>query len=459
MVRVWMGGDRGEDVEDLLPLQEERPQLGIEERKPLIHVDLGQIRLDLRKVRIDRKVGGQIRRDAVLQVESRLRHVVLDERSRGVERSGAQGGHRRQDLQVAAGREIRQPFQYSHLGQELRDVPGKRRPDDRLVLALDGARNLETPAVGLALVHCRVPQALERNRHLRRPAVVRRRAGRDEERIPGDVAFGNAARRRSRRAAAPRPYGPALSPVAQAGRVQNGVPLHAEAVHRELVRALPVAERVEEQRDGVVLRDLVAIRAVGPHEAGIGVARTDADVEVLAVVGDVHLGRLAGGGPLDRRRLHEGGEPGRAAPGFVVEQPVDDRRLLDPDGCHHRLAGSVRRRPGQQQRQDRSDTGGVRGRKQPGLQFHGSSPPAPGSSGASRSAGQGVYQMGQNRTPNVTCDIRPPRSISSSRKPFSRPTTPVAWWYCNSTPMDHASPIGTRTPPRMIPPGSAPVAT
>ena len=351
--------DRREDVEDLLALQEERPQLGVEERKPLVHVDLRQVRLDLREVRVDREVGGQVGRDAVLQVESGFGDVVLDEGPRGVERSGAEGGDGRQDLQIAARREVGQSFEHPHLRQELRDAARDGRPDDRLVLALDRARDLKPPAVRLALVDRRVPQALERNRQLRRPAVFGRRPGRDEECVPGDVPFRNAAGGRLRRASALRAEGPPLGPVAQAGRVDDGVSLHAEAVHRELIGALPVTERVEEEGDGVVLRNLIPVRAVGAHETRLCVAHPDSDVEVLAVVDDGHRGRLGRGGPLDRRRLHEGREPRGPTPRVVSQLPVDGRRLRDPDRRRDRLRGRVRggARHGQRGRTGRNATG------------------------------------------------------------------------------------------------------
>ena len=251
--------DRREDVEDLLPLQEERPQLGIEERKALVDVDLRQVRLDLREVGVDGEVGGQVRGDAVLQVEPGLGDVVVDKGAGGIERAETERGDRRQDLQVAAGRQIGQPVEDSHLGEELRDVPRDRGPDDGLVLPLDRPRDLEPPAVRLPRADRRIAQALEGNRQLGGPAVLRRRPRRDEERVPGDVAFRNAAGRRVRRASPLRAEGPPLRPVAQAGGVQDGVPLHAEAVHRELVGALPVPERVEEEGDRVVLGNLIPV--------------------------------------------------------------------------------------------------------------------------------------------------------------------------------------------------------
>ena len=49
--------DRAAELEDLGALQEERPQLGIEEREALVHLDLGAVRLDLREVGVERHVG------------------------------------------------------------------------------------------------------------------------------------------------------------------------------------------------------------------------------------------------------------------------------------------------------------------------------------------------------------------------------------------------------------------
>ena len=349
--------DRREDVKDLLPLQEERPQLGIEERKALVDVDLRQVRFDLREIGVDGEVGRQVGRDAVLQVEPGLGDVVFDERTTGIERAETEGGDRRQDFEVAAGRQIGQPFDHPHLGEKLRDVPRDRRPDDGLVLPLDRPRDLEPPAVRLPFTDGRVAQALERNRQLGGPAVRRRQARRDEQCVPGDVAFRNAAGRRLRGSPL-RAEGPPLRPVAQAGRVQDGIPLHAETVHRELIGALAVPERVEEEGDRVVFRNLVAIRTVGPNETGTAIACPDADVEVLAVVGDVHVGRLAGGGPLDRSRLHEVRHVRGPSPDVVGEPPVDVRRLFDADRGNDRLPGGVRRGPEQQ----RQRQGGPAGR-------------------------------------------------------------------------------------------------
>ena len=55
-----------------------------------------------------------------------------------------------QQLEVAAGRQIRHAFEHAHLRRETHDVARNRRPDDALVLALDVALNLESPAVHLA---------------------------------------------------------------------------------------------------------------------------------------------------------------------------------------------------------------------------------------------------------------------------------------------------------------------
>ena len=49
-------------------LEEERTQLGIEDRKALVHLDLRTVRFDLREVRVVGEVEDQIRRDAILHV-------------------------------------------------------------------------------------------------------------------------------------------------------------------------------------------------------------------------------------------------------------------------------------------------------------------------------------------------------------------------------------------------------
>ena len=130
--------DRPAELEDLGALQEERPQLRIEQREAPVHLDLRPVRLDLRKVGVERHVCGQIRRDAVLEVQPALRPgAVVREPAGRVELAELHRRERRQDLDVAAGRQSGHAVEHAHLRQEPGHLARHRRPDDRLVLAAD----------------------------------------------------------------------------------------------------------------------------------------------------------------------------------------------------------------------------------------------------------------------------------------------------------------------------------
>ena len=315
--------DRSGNVEDLRPLEEERPQLGIEQREPLVDLDLRKVGLDLREVRVEREVGRQVRREAVLDVQAGLRvRAGADEPPRGVvDRLEADGGERRQELQVAARRQVRHPLEHAHLLHEAADVARHGRPDGvLLVLALDLPHDLEPPAVLDPRRLLRVAEALERNGHLGRVAVLDNLGPAVEQGVPRPVGD------RDRAA------------LLQAG-VDHAVALHVVAVEVEVVAALLVHERVEVDRDQVVLPRRVAVDPVGAHDAGVGVVQVEAEVDVVAVVGDVHLRLLRGRIAVERRLLHELGEHRRRAPHLVVEAAVDVGRRVRADGAHPRASG------------------------------------------------------------------------------------------------------------------------
>ena len=339
--------DRGGRGEDLLALQEERPLLGIEEREALVHLDLRPVRLDLREVGVVGQVERQVGGDPVLDAHADLAQRVLVAEAAGVpiERADLEARERRQELQVAARRQVRQPLQHPHLGQLAGDVARDGRPDQRLGLLPDVAADLEAPPVRLAGRPRRVAQALEGDGHLRRPAVLDEAAARLEQRVPGAVAAdAEPGLEAPAASAAPAAAAPAASaapaaarapdPAAAAGRlpagIDDGVARHAVPVHRELVGALLVEKRVEQDRHPVVAHRLVALRPVRPDDAGVRVVRVEGDVEVVAVVGDPHLGPLGRRSAFHRARLHEVGDRLDRQPHRVVEAPVDAGRLVRP---------------------------------------------------------------------------------------------------------------------------------
>ena len=67
---------------------------------------------------------------------------------------------------------------------------------------------------------------------------------------------------------------------------------------------------------------------VRPHDARIGIVQVEAEIEVVAVVGDVDLGVLGRGGALERGLLGELGDRRRRPPRDVVEAAVDVRRRV-----------------------------------------------------------------------------------------------------------------------------------
>ena len=172
--RVHEVDGRGK-LEDLGPLQEEGPQLGEEEGEPLVDLDLRQVGLDLREVGVAGEVGGQVRRDAVLDVQAHLGvRAPVDQRARApIEQLVADGGERRQDLEVAAGGEVGHALEHAHLPHEALHVARHRGPDHvLLILPLDLPHDLEPPAVLRAGRSLGVAEALERDGHLRRVAVL-----------------------------------------------------------------------------------------------------------------------------------------------------------------------------------------------------------------------------------------------------------------------------------------------
>ena len=181
------------DIEDFRAFEEEGAQLGIEQRKALVDLDLRLVRLDLREVRVERDVGCHVRRDPVLQVDAPLGLRVLGDEVtvRCVERAELNRREGRHDLDVAAGRHARHAVEHAHLREESGDPPRHRSPHVVLILAPDLSDDLEAPPVGGVPIALRVAEALERNRHLGGEAVVDDLAAAVEQGVPRVVATGD----------------------------------------------------------------------------------------------------------------------------------------------------------------------------------------------------------------------------------------------------------------------------
>ena len=246
------------------------------------------------------------------------------------------------------------PSTHAELRELAGHAPRDRRPRLRLRLVADDADDLEAPAMTLSARPRRIAQALERDPHLRGPAVRHDLAAGVEQRVPGLVAadaelsraaHAAAAAAPTRSAAAPRGRRAAARPrePGAAVGVHEGIALHAVAVDLELIRALLVEERVEQHRHAVVAADLLAVGPIDAHHLGPGVVGVEGEVEMVAVVRHPHLGLLRAGRALDGRDLDEVRDVGGGLPDRVVEPAVDLRRRAGPPD-DRRGAGWRRRR-------------------------------------------------------------------------------------------------------------------
>ena len=172
-----------------------------------------------------------------------------------------------------------------------------------------------------------VSQTLERNSHLDDEAVVDPLTGSHVQRVPRRVAArgssGSAAARSKATATGTTVSAAASAAAAPGPRVENRIALHAVSVDAENVRPLLVEERVEVHQERVVGDRAVPVGPVRTHDGRVGVMRVDTDVDVGAVVGDIHLCGLRGRRPIKRLTLKELGDDHRVLPREVVEPTVD----------------------------------------------------------------------------------------------------------------------------------------
>ena len=97
--------------------------------------------------------------------------------------------------------------------------------------------------------------------------------------------------------------------------------------------AVPAVEiGVEADDDPVVLVDPASpVQDVAADTVGFRIEEHEAEVEGVLVVGDPHLGALAGGRAVHRVALAEPGHRRDVRPEGLVENAVDARWGLDPD--------------------------------------------------------------------------------------------------------------------------------
>jgi hypothetical protein len=110
---------------------------------------------------------------------------------------------------------------------------------------------------------------------------------------------------------------------------QCAVRLNAEGIHSEGDRLPAVIESREQERDRVLRGELVSLGQACAH-AACGRFSANTEVDGARGVENEDLGLLFGRPPVGRRVLRERGEPGRPAPGRVVEHAIDLDALVEP---------------------------------------------------------------------------------------------------------------------------------
>ena len=248
--------DRPVDLEDLVPFDEEGTQLWEEQGEALIDLDLRKIGLDLREVRVEGEIGNQVGGDAVLDVDTAFGVAAAAGELSGLSVQGTEvdSGESGQELEVPAGRKVGHALEHAELPHEALDVSRHWGPDNVLAVVLpDLAHELKAPPVWDTLRHAGIAEALEGDGHFGSEPVLDDLGRRLEEGVPRAVGERNA-----------------RTPIrAPTGHIDDPVALHVVRVHVEIERTLLVHERIEIDRQQVVLRRLVSIHSVCAHDAGV----------------------------------------------------------------------------------------------------------------------------------------------------------------------------------------------
>ena len=204
-------------------------------------------------------------------------------------------------------------------GTHLGDRPGAERRRNAgeigdLVLPAHHPAEVDTPYLRPA---AGIPQRLERDRHLHRPAV----------------------------GGALRPRIPDRRPVAVHIPLVHDQPVEeaAHRVHVEEEGVPAVVEGVEDDREVLVVEDaeVVAPHLRRHHPLRLAVVTAAGDVHGVVVVEDPDLGRFRRRFPFERERLDESAHAGNAVVDGIVEAAVELEGAFEPDGAHGGAAGLV----------------------------------------------------------------------------------------------------------------------
>ena len=203
----------------------------------------------------------------------------------------------------------READQIPRLADKGRAGATRRKPGIFKSRVLDLAHDVEAPVLRLRRL---VAETLERNAHLdfvsprgQAPARLEDVVGTEVSLLASDDRAADEAARRYVRPFDERP-----------------VSLHAERVHREHQRFLPIVERAEQDLHVVVTEDLIA---VGERRRGLAVQLVGADPEVDCARGvpHEHLGRVDRGHAVVRGVLREARQQRGARPRRVGQVAVD----------------------------------------------------------------------------------------------------------------------------------------
>ena len=299
--------------------EEERPFLRVEEREPLVDADLDDVALDLREVRVDRRVHDRARVGKPLEVHADLAlgdpAVAFISVGAGIHLVGETRRERRDDV--------------VHPLRQALDLLDRRGPAEKAARA---PRHLH--AVELVVVVAR-PDSVDHERPVLRILVgVAQRGERDRDlrrpRARADLAGGL-------------PEVVRRVVLAEGRLVQDRVRLDAARADPEVDGGAASVVHVEQDTHVVLLvRDAVAVHERRPDLRHVRLLAPEGRVEELVVPADAG-DRLDGRHrAVARLELVEGVDDRRLGPARIRQVAVDRDRTRDPRQGHPRAGPAPR---------------------------------------------------------------------------------------------------------------------
>ncbi len=289
-------------IKEVRSFEEERALLREEEGETRVDVELGGVGLDLREVRIDRKVQRHVRRHSPARGDPGL-DLLVGGSELAVQKLpllGAMTGESGRDLEIAARLQALEPGEILELADGAITV----------LIRDDGAHAVEQrpgpvaqghEAPGLHAAHGREPELPERERHLDHIALLGDAPRGLPDGIPGKV----------------------LAPL-DVG--VDRIHLDAQRIDPELESPAAVLERIDHESDRVVVGRSVTLGKAGADLPRLRIGGPEGDIQALVVIGDqghrLHRCRTVTREPFMVHRNGSGLLPRR-----LVQHTVDaDRR-------------------------------------------------------------------------------------------------------------------------------------